>query len=153
MIITDATVHTDPAHTGSTQIFTMTNAALNISFLTADPHLKEPLLNIDIKTPNNYVGDLTSLLSQHRGMILDMDGDTVETKIKGRIPTAETLVLADEIRSATQGRGFFGYEFSGFEQVPKAIEADLITEIRERNELPPEAPTIATWIRFVYKRQ
>ena len=153
VIITDATVHTDPAHTGSTQIFTMTNAALNISFLTADPHLKEPLLNIDIKTPNTYVGDLTSLLSQHRGMILDMDGDNIETKIKGRIPTAETLELADEIRSATQGRGFFGYEFSGFEQVPQAIEAELISQIRERNELPPEPPTIATWARFIYKRQ
>ncbi len=56
VVITDATIHTDPAHTGFSEVLGMTNAALNISFLTANPHLYEPMLSVDIKTPKEFLG-------------------------------------------------------------------------------------------------
>ena len=151
-VILDATVHTDPAHTGLSEILAMTNAACNITFLTADPRLYEPILQIDIKAPAEYLGEISKILNQHRGMILDTIQEDYAIRVKGKIPTSETLNLADEIRAATSGRGFFGYEFLGFEEVPPYLSEKKIAEIRQRNNLPPEIPKPEQWQRFVYVR-
>ncbi len=151
-VILDATVHTDPAHTGLSEILAMTNAACNITFLTAGPKLYEPILQIDIKAPAEYLGEISKILNQHRGMILDTIQEDYAIRVKGKIPTSETLNLADEIRAATSGRGFFGYEFLGFEEVPPYLVDKKIAEIRQRNGLPPEVPKPEQWQRFVYVR-
>lgn len=151
-IITDATVHVDPAHTGFTEIFQMALAGYHTTFLTSDPHILEPILMIDIKVPSNYVGNMSKVITQHRGIIQEMTQDGENTLIKGKIPTAETIDLADEIRSNSSGRAFFGYQFLGFEPVPKNLEKELIQSIRERKELPPDIPDISNWDRFMYRR-
>lgn len=150
--ITDAKVHTDPAHIGFNEIRQMTLAGLHITYLTSEPKMLEPILTIDVKVPNDYVGEISKLLAQHRGLILDMTAEGDATKISGSIPTAETLGLANEIRSATSGKGFFGYEFRGFEDVPPHMLEETIAAIRERKELPAEIPDPSNWQRFVYKR-
>lgn len=151
-VITDATVHVDPAHTGFSEVFQMTLAGLHTTFLTSEPQLMEPILTIDIKVPNDFVGNMSKVLTQHRGMILDMIPQGENTRIRGKIPTAETIDLADEIRSNSSGKAFFGYEFSGFEPVPTNLKEEIIASIRERKELPPEIPDITNWERFIYKR-
>lgn len=154
VVITDATIHTDPAHTGFSEILGMTTAALNISFLTAEPHLYEPILRVDIKSPKDYMGNIMTIINQNRGRIEDTldEGDNV--RIKGILPTVQTLGdFAENIRSSTSGRAFWGYEFTGFEIVPTSLEAEVIHEIRKRKELPEEIPTPENWARFIYKRQ
>lgn len=151
-IITDATVHVDPAHTGFTEIFQMALAGYHTTFLTSDPHILEPMLMIDIKVPSDYVGNMSKVITQHRGIIQEMTQDGEHTLIKGKIPTAETIDLADEIRSNSSGRAFFGYQFLGFEPVPKNLEKELIQSIRERKELPPDIPDVSNWDRFMYRR-
>ncbi|NHJ87352.1 MAG: elongation factor EF-2 [Asgard group archaeon] len=154
VIISDATIHTDPAHTGFSEILGMTTAALNISFLTAEPHLFEPMLRVDIKSPKEYMGSLMAIISQHRGRIEETGDEGEQIRIKGIIPTVETIGdFADEIRSATSGRSFWGYEFVGFEKLPTNLEAEVVFDIRKRKELPEEMPTPENWSRFIYKRQ
>ena len=150
--ITDATVHSDPAHTGITEIIAMTSAATNLTYLTAGPQLLEPLLTIDVKTPEDYLGAITGLLTQHRGMIQEIGEAGGQSTLKAILPTTETTGLADEIRGATAGRGFFGYQFAKFEPVPPHLLEDKIKFIRKRNELKEEIPTASTWERFIYKQ-
>ena len=151
-IITDATVHVDPAHTGFSEIFQMCLAAFHTTFLTSDPHLLEPMLIIDIKVPSDFVGNMSKVITQNRGIILDMIQEGENTRIKGKIPTAETINLADEIRGNSSGKAFFGYEFTGFEPVPANLEKEVIESIRVRKELSPQIPDVSNWERFMYKR-
>ncbi|MHA1346219.1 MAG: GTP-binding protein [Candidatus Heimdallarchaeaceae archaeon] len=151
-MITDATVHVDPAHTGFTEIFQMCLAAFHTSFLTSDPHLVEPMQIIDIKVPSNYVGNMSKVITQNRGVIQDMTQEGENTNIRGRIPTAETIDLADEIRGNSSGRAFFGYVFDGFDRVPTNLEKEVIEGIRTRKDLSPQVPEISNWERFMYKR-
>ncbi|MHA1667653.1 MAG: GTP-binding protein [Candidatus Heimdallarchaeaceae archaeon] len=151
-VITDATVHVDPAHTGFTEIMQMCLAAFHTTFLTSQPKLLEPMLVIDIKVPSEYVGNMSKVITQHRGIILDMKQEGENTIIKGKLPTAETIDLADEIRGSSSGRAFFGYQFLGFEPVPQNLEKEIIESIRLRKELAPEVPDVSNWDRFMYKR-
>jgi len=150
--ITDATVHVDPAHTGFTEIFQMCLAAYHTTFLTSDPQLLEPMQIIDIKVPSDYVGNMSKVITQHRGIIVDMIQEKENTRIRGKIPTAETIDLADEIRGNSSGKAFFGYEFTGFEPVPKNLVEETIESIRVRKELAPQIPDVSNWERFMYKR-
>ncbi|MEM2141847.1 MAG: GTP-binding protein [Candidatus Thorarchaeota archaeon] len=151
-VITDATIHTDPAHTGYSEVATMTGAALNMSFLTGAPVLFEPVLNVDIKTPTDTQGQVIKVLTGHRGQILTIDAEEDTVTVRGTLPTAETIGIADEFRGATSGRSFFGYEFRGFEPLPSHLSESKIADIRKRKNLPAEVPTISNWSRFVYKR-
>ncbi|RKY65890.1 MAG: hypothetical protein DRP97_08580 [Candidatus Latescibacterota bacterium] len=151
-VMSDATVHVDPAHTGFTEIMQMCLAAFHVSFLTSEPHLLEPILIIDIKTPSEFVGNMSKVLTQHRGVILEMTQEGENTRIRGKIPTVETINLADEIRSNSSGKAFFGYEFCGFEPVPQNLEPQVITSIRQRKGLAPQVPEPSNWDRFMYRR-
>jgi elongation factor 2 len=149
---TDLTIHEDPRHTQYAQTASMTYSVLSLALLDAEPHLFEPIQKIDVKTPQGTEGSVNGIINKHRGRILNvtMEGDYV--RIEGQIPAAEVVGIADEIRSGTQGRAFFGYEFKGFEKVPGSIEEELIISIRKRKGMPEEMPSTKSWERFIYKR-
>ncbi|MFX1235591.1 MAG: elongation factor EF-2, partial [Promethearchaeota archaeon] len=88
----------------------------------------------------------------HRGRINNVIPEGEYVRVQGQIPAAEIVGIADEIRSSTQGRAFFGYEFKNFEKVPPSLEEDLILEIRKRKGMPEEMPSTKSWERFIYKR-
>jgi elongation factor 2 len=152
VVLTDATVHTDPAHTGYSEVATMVSAGLNMGFLTGIPGLYEPVLNTDIKTPPDTQGAVIKVLTGHRGQIITIEGEEDVVAVKGTLPTAETIGIADEFRSATAGRSFFGYEFRGFEPVPSNLQEEIILEIRKRKDMPEEMPNLSSWNRWIYKR-
>ncbi len=152
VVLTDTTVHNDPAHTGYNEVATMTSSGLNMAFLTGKPLLFEPVLNTDIKTPPDTQGAVIKVLTGHRGQIVTIEAEEDTVVIKGTLPTAETIDIADEFRSASAGRSFFGYVFSGFEPVPIGMQEDLILEIRERKKMPVQMPDLSSWSRYLYKR-
>ncbi|MFW9944329.1 MAG: GTP-binding protein [Candidatus Sifarchaeia archaeon] len=152
VVLTDATVHTDPAHTGYNEVATMTSSGLNMSFLTAKAGLYEPILNTDIKTPVDTQGGVIRVLTGHRGQVVTIEAEEDTVTVKGTLPTAETIGIADEFRSATAGRSFFGYEFRGFEPVPTSMQEEKILEIRKRKGMPEQMPALSSWSRWVYKR-
>ncbi|TFH10534.1 MAG: elongation factor EF-2 [Candidatus Thorarchaeota archaeon] len=150
--LTDATIHNDPAHTGYNEVTTMVSSALNMSFLTGKPGVYEPVLNVDIKTPTDTQGQVIKVLTAHRGQILTIEGEEDNVTVKGTLPTASTIGIADEFRSATAGRSFFGYQFRGFESLPHALQEEIILEIRKRKGMAEEMPNLGSWNRWIYKR-
>jgi len=133
VVVTDAIVHEDPAHTRAGQIFVMTFSALNVSFLSADPALYEPILRMDVKVPEEYMGSIISILSQHRGKIIDTQTSRGTAYVHGEIPASESVTGIDEvIRSSTQGRAFFGYQFVRYEMLPRDMQYPTIKKILER---------------------
>jgi len=96
----------------------------------AKPTLLEPIMNIEVSTPNEYVGDLMGDLSSRRGHVQGMDSQDEDTVIKAQAPMAELLTYGAQLRSITQGRGSFHLEFSHYAEVPHALQEKVIAQAR-----------------------
>jgi len=94
----------------------------------ARPTLLEPVMNVEVATPNEYVGDLMGDLSSRRGHVQGMDTETEDTIIKAQVPMAEMLTYGAQLRSITQGRGTFHMEFSHYAEVPHASQEKIIAQ-------------------------
>lgn len=152
----DATVHEDPAHTKAGQIMLMTWAALNISFLSSNPCLYEPVLRIDVKTPEDTMGSVIGYLTQHRGKVTGTEVKGGNAFVSGELPASEaSRGIADELRSATSGRAIFGYQFEKYQKLPKSLEYETLMAIRKRKiedgrDMTEEPPTIVSFKGRIY---
>lgn len=97
----------------------------------ANPVLLEPVMNVEVVVPENYLGDIMGDLNSKRGKILGMEpvGEHYQS-IKALLPLAEISKYANDLRSITQGRGTFKMEFSHYEQVPAHLSQKLAEEIK-----------------------
>lgn len=103
-------------------------------FLEAKPCLLEPIYEIEVKIPEEYMGDVMGDISGRRGKILGMDSDGQFQIIKALVPLAELYKYSSQLRSLTQGRGIFRRKFSHYEEVPKEIEQKVIEEYNKSRE-------------------
>ncbi len=94
----------------------------------ADPVLLEPIMEVEVETPEDYVGDVIGDLNSRRGKIMGMENKGVITVIKAHVPLAEMFGYATTLRSLTQGRGTFIMKFSHYEEVPQHIAEKIIGE-------------------------
>ena len=108
--------------------------AFKNAYPQAQPTLLEPIMKVEIKTPEEYLGDITGDLNARRGKILSIDADGKKRIIKALVPQAELLKYATELKSMTQGRGTFTLEFSHYEEVPQHIQARIIQEYQKAKE-------------------
>lgn len=93
------------------------------------PTLLEPIMNIDIIVPEEYMGDIIGDMNARRGRVLGMDpGAGGKQVIKSQVPMAEVLNYAPALRSLTADRGDFSMEFSHYEEVPGQISEKIISE-------------------------
>ena len=100
----------------------------------AGPVLLEPIMNISITTPDEYMGDIMGDLNSRRGRVLGMDSKGKNQIIKANVPMTEFLTYAPELRSITGGRGIFTMEFSHYDEVPAQISQKLLEEIKKEKE-------------------
>ena len=105
----------------------------------AKPTLLEPVMNVEITAPNEYVGDLMGDLSSRRGHVQGMDAADDDTVIKAAVPMSELLTYGAQLRSITQGRGAFHLEFSHYAEVPHALQDKIIAQSRAGKEAAKEA--------------
>lgn len=138
--LVDAVIHEDPAHRGPAQVIPAIRDATFAAFLSAKPVLLEPMLKLDVKVPQEYLGGVTRIISSKRGKIITIEQSGQVMHVVAEIPVAETFDLSDQLRSATAGRAFWGTEFSRWAPVPDSMAKDVIRKIRERKGLPPEPP-------------
>jgi elongation factor G len=94
----------------------------------ARPVLLEPIMNVTVYVPDQYMGDITGDLNHRRGRILSVEPADGLQAIKAQVPQAEIFKYASELRSMTGGRGSFEMEFSHYEQVPNNIAQKVIAE-------------------------
>jgi len=102
--------------------------------LECQPVLLEPIVNIDIEIPDEYMGDVIGDLNSRRGRVLGMDTKGSHQVIKGQVPLAEILSYAPDLRSITSGRGTFSYQFSHYEEVPSFLAEKIIAAAKARKE-------------------
>lgn len=108
--------------------------AFKKGFLEAKPILLEPIYDITIKIPEEYMGDVMGDISSRRGKIQGMDSESPFQIIKAKVPLAELHKYSTQLRSLTSGRGMFSMAFSHYEEVPKDVEAKIIEEYQKHKE-------------------
>ena len=94
----------------------------------AKPTLLEPIMNVEVSAPNEYVGDLMGDLSSRRGHVQGMETGIDDTIIRAQAPMGEMLTYGAQLRSITQGRGSFHLEFSHYAEVPHASQEKIIAQ-------------------------
>ena len=103
-------------------------------FDQCQPTLLEPIMDIDIEIPDEYMGDVIGDLNSRRGRVLGMDKNGPNQVVKGQVPLAEILTYAPDLTSITSGRGSFSYAFSHYEEVPAHIQEKVIAEAKKEKE-------------------
>jgi elongation factor G len=96
----------------------------------AKPALLEPIMNVEVYTPQEFSGDLMGDISGRRGRIQGMEGRGPNAVIKAQMPMSEMLDFATALTSLTQGRGSYHMEFSQYDFVPHEIEQKIIAQAK-----------------------
>jgi len=94
----------------------------------------EPIYNLEVIVPEDFMGDVMGDLSSRRGKILGMDQERNFQKIRAQVPLAELYKYSTSLRSLTQGRGLHTRQFSHYEEVPRDIADKLIKEAQQAKE-------------------
>lgn len=108
--------------------------AFHESFLKAKPCLLEPIMNVEVKIPEEFMGDVMGDVSGRRGKIMGMDSDGGYQIIKAQIPQGELHNYATTIRSLSGGRGLHSEEFSHYERMPGDIQKKVIAAYQKEKE-------------------
>ncbi|MBD3386241.1 elongation factor G [candidate division KSB1 bacterium] len=103
-------------------------------FKSAQPLILEPIYNIQVKCPEEFMGDVMGDLSSRRGRILGMESEGQFQVVKAKIPLAELHGYATTLRSMTQGRATYSRQFSHYDPLPKELESKVIQESKEDEE-------------------
>ncbi len=99
--------------------------ALREGAMNADAVLLEPVMSVEVVTPEDYMGDVVGDLNRRRGLINGMDENPSGKVIRADVPLSEMFGYATDLRSSTQGRATFTMEFSNYAEVPAAITARM----------------------------
>ncbi|MGJ8725657.1 MAG: elongation factor G [Roseibacillus sp.] len=109
-------------------------AAYRQSMPKAGPQILEPIMKLDVFTPEDHVGDVIGDLNRRRGMIKTQDPTPTGVRIKAEAPLSEMFGYIGDLRTMTSGRGQFSMEFEQYSPCPKNIAEKVITEAKEREE-------------------
>jgi len=94
----------------------------------ADPALLEPVMKVEVVTPEDYMGDVVGDLNRRRGIIGAMEDSPAGKIIRSEVPLKEMFGYATDLRSATQGRAVYSMEFSKYMECPRNIADDIINK-------------------------
>ena len=98
----------------------------------AGAQLIEPIMKVDVFTPDDHVGDVIGDLNRRRGMIKDQDAGTTGVRIKADVPLSEMFGYIGHLRTMTSGRGQFSMEFSHYLPCPQNVAEKVVAEVKER---------------------
>ena len=104
------------------------------AFANANPVLLEPIMEIEVRVPEEYMGDVMGDISSRRGKIMGMDAEGRFQVIKASVPLAELYRYSTTLRSMTQGRGIHSRKFSHYEEVPSEFAEKIIEQAKKEKE-------------------
>jgi elongation factor G len=96
----------------------------------ATPALLEPIMNVEVVTPEDYMGDVIGDLNSRRGKVGQMEQRGSSQVIKAQVPLSEMFGYATDLRSRTQGRATYTMQFDSYQQMPKAVQDEIVTRVR-----------------------
>ena len=133
--LVDLKLHEDAIHRGPAQVYPAVRDSIRASIHSATPVLFEPIQTLLVEGPLDQMGNLTKLFQSKRGQIIDIAQTAGYVTIKVKLPVAEMIGLASDVRSATEGRGTFSMIDQSFERVPAGIQPQVVRDIRNRKGL------------------
>lgn len=107
--------------------------AFRQSIPKAAPQLLEPIMKVDVFTPEDHVGDVIGDLNRRRGMIKNQEMGATGVRVKADVPLSEMFGYIGTLRTMTSGRGQFSMEFSHYAPCPNNVAEQVIAEVKERN--------------------
>ena len=102
------------------------------SMSKAGPQLIEPIMKVDVFTPEDHVGDVIGDLNRRRGMIKDQDPSSIGVRIKADVPLSEMFGYIGSLRTMTSGRGQFSMEFAHYLPCPNSVSEEVVAAELER---------------------
>jgi elongation factor G len=108
--------------------------AFRQSIPKASPQLLEPVMKVDVFTPEDHVGDVIGDLNRRRGMIKDQEAGVTGVRIKADVPLSEMFGYIGHLRTMTSGRGQFSMEFSHYSACPQNVAEKVIEEAKARKD-------------------
>lgn len=112
--------------------------AISDAIEKANPILLEPVMNVEVHCPQEYMGDINGILNSKRGRIMGMDAEGALQVIKAHVPQAEMFRFSSELSSITGGSGTFTMEFSHYEELPGNLANDVIAAYKKSQEEPED---------------
>lgn len=133
--LVDLKLHEDAIHRGPAQVYPAVRDAMRGSIASANPFLLEPVQTLLFDGPLEFMGEMTKLIQSKRGQVIDIKQGAGHVEIKAKMPVAEMIGLASDLRSATEGRGNFSMVDQTFERVPPSLQPGVVKKIRGRKGL------------------
>ncbi|WP_372912747.1 elongation factor EF-2 [Salinigranum sp.] len=142
----DARLHEDTIHRGPAQVIPAVREAVHRALIDGQVRLLEPIQDVRIDVPSEYMGSASGEIQGRRGRVDDMyqEGDLMV--IEGIAPVEEMIGFSSDIRSATEGRASWNTENAGFRVLADNLQTEKITEIRERKGMKLELPPSVDYI-------
>ncbi len=131
----DVKLHEDAIHRGPAQVYPAVREGIRGAMSEARPLIFEPLQTLRFEAPVEYMGEISKLISNKRGQLLDMQQEGASVTVIGKMPVGEMFGLASELRSATGGRGSSSLVDQAFEKLPEELQGKIIKQIRSRKGL------------------
>lgn len=135
VMIMDMKLHEDAIHRGPAQVYPAVRDGIRGAIMTAKPILYEPLQIMQIEGPAEYMGEISKLVSNKRGQLLEMNQEGSLVVAKAKLPVGEMFGFSSDLRSATGGRGTSSLIDQMFEKLPDELQQKVIKQIRERKGL------------------
>lgn len=128
--LTDGAYH--PVDSSAIAFEIAARAAYRQSLPKAGPQLLEPIMKVDVFTPDDYMGDVIGDLNRRRGMIKSQEPGATGVRVKADVPLSEMFGYIGDLRTMTSGRGQFSMEFSHYAPCPNNVAEEVIKEAKER---------------------
>ncbi|MFH1590830.1 MAG: elongation factor EF-2 [archaeon] len=130
--LADTTLHEDAIHRGPAQMYPAVRQGIRGAMRGAKPLLFEPIQTLLFESPQEYMGEISKLISNKRGQLLNMEQEGDLLKTTAKLPVADMFGLASELRSATGGRGSSSLIDQSFERMPDELQQRVVKQIRQR---------------------
>lgn len=133
--LVDMKLHEDAIHRGPGQMYPAVRESIRSAMMQAKPSLLEPLQILRIECPTDYMGEVSKLVGNKRGQLLEMTQEGPLTVIRAKMPVAEMIGWSSDLRSATGGRGTSSLVDQMFEKLPSELQDKIKSQIVQRKGL------------------
>jgi len=133
--IMDCKLHEDAIHRGPAQMYPAVRDGIRAAMMMANPVVYEPKQILQIEAPAEYMGEVSKIVNNKRGQLQEMTQEGARVVIKAKLPVAEMIGWASDLRSATGGRGTSSLQDQMFEKIPTELQEKVVRQIRERKGL------------------
>ena len=131
----DMKLHEDAIHRGPAQVYPAIRESIKNSMMSAKPGILEPVQVMQFDSPAEYLGNLSGMIQNKRGQLINVDQQGEYISVKGKLPVAEMFGIASELRSVTSVRGSQYLVDQMFEPLPANLQNEVIKKIRTRKGL------------------